>query len=151
MVQGGETSVRSYRDLRVWRDAMELVVASYQLTNQLPGRERFALASQIQRAAVSIAANIAEGHGRKHTREYLFHLSVANGSLMELETEVAISLRLGYINSEAATSVLTRASDVGRMLAGLIAKLRLRARTPDPGSRIPNPGPRIPDPGPRTP
>jgi four helix bundle protein len=131
------TPVRSYRDLRVWREAMELVTSSYQLSNALPGRERFGLASQIQRAAVSTAANIAEGHGRKHTGEYIYHLSIANGSLMELETEVAICVRLGYITSDSAKPVLARASDVGRMLAGLISKLRLRTRTPDPRPRIP--------------
>ena len=82
-------------------------------------------------------ANIAEGHGRKHTREFIHHLSVANGSLMELETEVALCVRLGYITGDAAKPVLARASDVGRMLAGLTAKLRLRARTPGSGPRIP--------------
>jgi four helix bundle protein len=137
MADQSVTPVRSYKDLRVWREAMALVTASYQLTNGLPGRERFGLASQIQRAVVSIAANIAEGHGRKHTGEYLFHLSVANGSLMEVETEVAICLRLGYIKGETAEPVLSKAAEVGRMLAGLIKKLRMRTRTPDPGPRIP--------------
>jgi len=129
--------VRSYRDLRVWREAMELVAAAYQLAGQVPDSERYGLVSQIQRAAVSVPANIAEGHGRRHTREYIHHLSIANGSLMELETEVALCVRLRYITDDAAKPVLTRASDVGRMLAGLMAKLRLRARAPGPGPRTP--------------
>ena len=137
MAQQDVTVVRSHRDLRVWRAAMDLVVASYGLTAVLPNRERYGLSSQIERASVSVAANIAEGHGRKHTREYLNHLSIANGSLMELETEVALCVRLGYINEDTAQTVTRGASDVGRMLAGLISKLRLRVRTPVPGPRTP--------------
>ena len=129
--------VRSFRDLRVWHEAQELVAATYALTARLPPRERFGLASQMERAVVSVAANIAEGHGRKHTREYLHHLSIANGSLSELEAEVALCCRLGYINDHGATAVLQGASNVGRMLAGLVAKLRIRARTPVPGPRTP--------------
>ena len=137
MAQQVVTVVWSYRDLRVWRAAMDLVVASYGLTARLPNRERYGLSSQIERASVSVAANIAEGHGRKHTGAFINHLSIANGSLTELETEVALCLRLGYINEDTAQSVTRGASDVGRMLAGLISKLRLRARAPVPGPRTP--------------
>ena len=79
-------TVNSYRDLRVWQKAMDLVVTSYEVAKQFPQSELYGLVSQIQRAAVSIPANIAEGHGREHLGDYLHHLSIANGSLMELET-----------------------------------------------------------------
>jgi len=87
--------VKSYRDLQVWQKAMDLVAESYTLSAKLPKTETFGLASQIQRAAVSIPANIAEGHGREHLGDYLHHLSVANGSLMELETHFLVSQSLG--------------------------------------------------------
>jgi four helix bundle protein len=122
------SSVRSYRDLRVWQAAMDLVVASYSLTRDMPAAERYGLVVQTQRSAVSVAANIAEGHGREHLGEYIHHLSIANGSLMELETEIQIGVRLGYVASGASEPVLSAAASVGRMLAGLTAKLKTRAR-----------------------
>jgi hypothetical protein len=74
--------VKSYRDLLVWQKAVDLVTDCYGLTKQLPKTEIYGLTAQIQRAAVSIPANIAEGHGREHLGDYLHHLSIANGSLM---------------------------------------------------------------------
>jgi len=79
-------AIRSYRDLQVWQKAMDLVVERYKVVNLLPKNEVYCLATQIQRAAVSIPANIAERHGREHLGDYLHNLSCANGSLMELET-----------------------------------------------------------------
>jgi four helix bundle protein len=73
--------VNSYRGLKVWQKAMDLVVASYELTNKFPQHEIYSLVNQIHRAAVSLPANIAEGHGREHLGDYLHHLSVSNGSL----------------------------------------------------------------------
>lgn len=129
--------VRSYRDLRVWQSSMDLVVSCYELSKQLPEDERYGLITQIRRAAVSVPSNIAEGHGREHLGEYVHHLSIANGSLMELETDVIICERLGYLDSEAVAPVLTQTSDVGRMLAGLIRKLNAKPghRAPDTGHR----------------
>ena len=89
--------IKHYRDLLVWQKSMDLVVASYDLAKRLPHRENFGLISQIERAAVSVPANIAEGHGRKHTGDYLHHLSMARGSLLELETHILITVRLGYL------------------------------------------------------
>jgi four helix bundle protein len=79
-------TVKSYRDLKVWEKAMDLVVESYRITKLLPRGEAYGLATQIQRAAVSIPANIAEGHGIDHLGDYLRHPSMAKGSLTELET-----------------------------------------------------------------
>src|SRR2546428_12566266 len=90
-------TIKSYRDLLVWQKAMDLVVNSYQLAALLPKSEAYGLVSQIQRAAVSIPANIAEGHGRDHLGDYLHHLSIANGSLMELETHLLLASRLSFL------------------------------------------------------
>ena len=92
--------VNSYRDLRVWQKAMDLVLSNYEVAKQFPQSELYGLMSQIQKAAGSIPANSAEGHGREHLGDYLHHLSMANGSLMELETHFLIAGRLGYLNAE---------------------------------------------------
>ena len=122
--------IRSYRDLQVWQKAMDLVVASYQLTRRLPRNESFGLVTQIQRAAVSIPANIAEGQGRRHLGDYLHHLSVANGSLMELETHLLLTTRLSYLARGEVEPVLKLAEEVGRMLGGLTQKLRSKGHSP---------------------
>ena len=90
---------------------------------QFPQSELYGLVSQIQRAAVSISANIAEGHGREHLGDYLHHLSMANGSLMELETHFLLAGRLGYLKEQQVNRVLDFTAEVGRMLAGLTKSL----------------------------
>ena len=120
----GETRVRSYRDLRVWQKAMALVVESYRVAKLLPKSETYGLIGQIQRAAVSIPANIAEGHGREHLGDYIRHLSVANGSLMELETHFLISVELEYLTRDQIAQAMSMTAEVGRMLTGLTRKLR---------------------------
>jgi four helix bundle protein len=117
-------TVNSYRDLRVWQKAMDLVVTSYEVSKQFPQSELYGLVSQIQRAAVSIPANIAEGHGREHLGDYLHLLSIANGSLMELETHFLLAGRLGYLSVEPTNQLLDQTAEVGRMLAGLIRSLK---------------------------
>jgi four helix bundle protein len=115
------------KDLVVWQKAMDLVVAIYRLTQSFPRTDSYGLASQIQRAAVSIPSNIAEGHGLKQTLPYLRHLAIASGSLAELETQIEISDRLGYISAQEKTSVAAQANEVGRMLTGLRRSLRSKA------------------------
>ncbi len=126
MAEGGANPapIRSYRNLKVWEKAMDLVVERYKLAELLPKAEVYGLTSQIRRAVVSVPANIAEGHGREHLGDYIHHLSVANGSLMELETHFLIAHRLAYIQSEEIDRVLLRSAEVGRMLAGLIRSLK---------------------------
>jgi len=124
-------AIKSYRDLQVWQKAMDLVVESYGIVTYLPKNEVYSLATQIQRAAVSIPANIAEGHGREHLGDYLHHLSCANGSLMELETHFLIASKLSYITDPQLESVLKSAAELGRMLAGLIGKLKVRRVSAD--------------------
>ena len=114
----------SYRDLRVWQKAMDLVIEVYRVTAQFPSDERFGLTSQMRRAAVSIPSNIAEGHGRQSTREFANFLWIANGSLMELETQVMIAERLSLSPREQADKLRDSLSDGSRMLAGLRNSLR---------------------------
>ena len=123
-------ALRSYRELRVWRVGVQLVALVYQITRQFPRTESFGLASQMQRAAVSIPANIAEGYGRTHRGDYLRHLSVANGSLKELETEMFVATRLGYLTPATSREFFRIAGQLGRMLR-LLAK-RLAHSPPHP-------------------
>ena len=121
-----DKELRSYRDLEVWQKAMDLVVECYQATKKFPKTETFGLSGQLQRAAVSIPANIAEGRARKHTKEFLRHLSIAYGSLAELETHILISERLDYINRDWAEALIEKTSTVGRMINGLRRSLERR-------------------------
>jgi four helix bundle protein len=105
---------------------MELVVSSYRVSKSFPKEERYGLTAQLRRAAVSIPSNIAEGHGRKHLGDYLHQLSVANGSLMELETQIEIARRLDYMGAADKETLMRQAANVGRMLAGLFAALKRR-------------------------
>src|SRR5207249_4710475 len=120
-------SIRSYRDLEVWQAAVELVEQVYRFSATFPKCETYGLRSQLREAAVSVPANIAEGHGREHLGDYLHHLSVANGSLMELETHIHISRRLSYLSPADEDDFLVQAREVGRMLGVLIRSLKARA------------------------
>ena len=115
----GSARVVRYSDLRVWQEGMDLVTEVYRVTRGFPAEEKFGLASQMQRAAVSVPSNIAEGRGRKSTRAYTNHLSIAFGSLMELETQIQIALRLAYAAEDDATQLLAKTNDVGKMLSAL--------------------------------
>lgn len=117
-------TVRSFRDLECWQKAMDLVVECYRVTREFPKHELYGLTNQLQRAAVSVPANIAEGQGRQHTQEFIQHLSIAYGSLSELETHLLIAKRLDYLDSSTAERLLDRAGEVGRLLNGLLRSLR---------------------------
>lgn len=100
--------IKSFRDLRVWQLAMEIVELVYRLTRSFPRSEVYGLSSQIQRAAVSLPSNIAEGHTREHTKEYLQHLSIAQASLAELETQLEIATRLKYVSTQDSLPIVER-------------------------------------------
>jgi four helix bundle protein len=117
-------AIKNYRDLLVWQKAMDLAANVYRLIDSFPKQEEFGLKSQIRRAATSIPANIAEGHGRDHLGDYLRHLSIAKGSLAELETHILLAIRLTYLNEDKAGDILLFADELSRMLNGLSAKLR---------------------------
>jgi four helix bundle protein len=114
---------KSYRDLVAWQKSMDLVTAVYSATGSFPRDEIYGLTSQIRRAAVSIPSNIAEGQGRYGAAEFRHFLRTATGSLMELETQLLIAERLQYISSEEGRQLLGAASEVGKILNGLIASL----------------------------
>lgn len=102
---------------------MDVVARCYKLIARLPSEERFALCEQMRRAAVSIPSNIAEGHGRHSTKSFVFHLRVAKGSLAELETQVLLVVRLGYVTESKVESLLSEFDEISRMIAGLIRSL----------------------------
>ena len=118
--------VQSFRDLRVWQSGMELVIGVYELTRNLPKSEVYGLSSQLQRAAVSVPANIAEGHTRHNLREYLQFLSIARASLAEVETYLELIPRLGYASSEQTHPVLDLAASISRQLIALRDSLSTR-------------------------
>jgi four helix bundle protein len=122
-------TIRGYQDLVVWQRSVDLALAIYQASESFPKREIYGLSAQLRRAAISIPSNIAEDHGREHLGEYLHHLSIANGSLMELETQVIIAARRDFLSAETQSQILERSGEVGRMLAGLIRSLKRRQRS----------------------
>ncbi len=113
--------MRGYRDLETWQRAMELVKAVYIATRHFPKDELYGLTSQLRRAAVSIPSNIAEGCGRNSRNELHHFLGQARGSLAELETQLELAKGLGYLDAVAATALLSKAAQLGRMLTGLRA------------------------------
>jgi four helix bundle protein len=110
--------ISSFKELRVWQEAMNLVELVYQVTKLYPKEEMFGLSSQTRRAAVSIPANIAEGYGRGTRKDYLHFLTIANGSLLELETHLLIAQRL-YLPSETMQPTLNQLQTVGKILTAL--------------------------------
>ena len=102
-----------------WRASMALVVNVYQLTESFPKSEMFGLVQQLQRAAVSIPSNIAEGHARSRTGDYLRFISIARGSLAECETQLYLAAHLGFARQHSVRPLLAMADEIGRMLRGL--------------------------------
>ena len=125
-------ALRSYRDLRVWQEGMVLVQVVYGLTKSFPSQEVYGLCSQLQRSIVSVPSNIAEGYGRQHRREYLQHLSVAQGSLAEVDTQIEIAARLGYIGGEAHSEVLVKIASLRKQLYSLRRRLATSDAPPTP-------------------
>ena len=120
--------IRNYRDLKVWQRAMDLVSGIYEITKAFPREEMYGLTSQIRRAAVSVPSNIAEGQGRRSDREFSRFLSIAHGSLREMETQVLIAQRLGYLQDENADGMLGLSAEVGRLMNGLSKRLSAETR-----------------------
>ena len=125
---------RKHERLRVWQSAMDLVIATYEKTNTFPKFELYGLAQQMRRAAVSIPSNIAEGYGRNSDVEFLRFLHIARGSLFELETQIQIAARLGYIRPEELLNLNER---VFAQLAALLQ--RVQAETPRNASGVKRP------------
>ena len=115
--------VKNYQELIVWQKSMDLVENVYKSSKDFPREEVYALTSQIRRAAVSIPSNIAEGQGRRTTLDFLRHLSIAYGSLREVETQILIARRLRYVTQTRVDEVMDLAGEVGRLLNGLMNSL----------------------------
>ncbi len=116
-------AIQSYRDLIAWKKAIELVSEVYRETQAFPKHELYGLAGQIRRAAVSIPSNIAEGQGRLTRGEFRQFLGHARGSIFELESQILIAETLGYVNKPAASQLLMRIDELGRILNGLLKSL----------------------------
>ena len=114
---------RNYRDLIAWQKAMDLVDLIYTASRSFPKGEVYGLQSQIRRAAVSVPSNIAEGQGRRTKGEFQNALSVAHGSIREVETQIMIALRQQFTSPENEQAVLNLASEVGRLVQGLMNSL----------------------------
>ena len=116
-------ATRGYRDLKVWQRAMELMAECYRLASRLPKFETYGMAGQLRRASLSVPLNIAEGNGRLHVGEYIHHVSIARGSVMEVDTILEAALRLGYLTAEDIASAVEMVDHVGRMLTKLARSL----------------------------
>lgn len=119
----GSSIIQSYRDLKVWQLAMDLAQKCYKLTRQFPRDELYGMTSQVRRSAASVAANIAEGHGRNSRGEYIQFLRVAQGSLKELETHLILAARVGLISDGLIAQLLSQSEGLGKMLRALIRSL----------------------------
>lgn len=117
-------AVQSFRELEVWKVAMDLAAECYQVTKSFPKDELFGMTSQIRRAAASIPANIAEGQGRDHTKEFLNHLSIARGSLMEVQTHLMLSQRVGLLTEEKLNPLLNLCERISQMMSRLRQALK---------------------------
>ena len=115
--------VERYHDLVVWQKAMQLVKIIYQLVKRLPKEEIYSLSDQMRRAAVSIPSNIAEGHERQSTKEYIQFLSIAKGSKAELETQLLICVEIGYLEKTEIKEALDISEEVSKMLSAMMQKL----------------------------
>ncbi len=117
-------SGRNYRDLLAWQRAMDLVENIYTATQAFPRDEIYGLTSQVRRAAVSVPSNIAEGQGRTSENEFKHFLSIAHGSVREVETQIMIAQRLKYLPNDQTEQLLKTASETGRLIKGLMNSLR---------------------------
>ena len=122
-------AVLDYRELEVWQKAMDLVKMVYRHTAGFPREEMFGLTNQLRRASVSIPSNVAEGQGRRTTKEFLYHLSVARGSILEVQTQVEIARRLLYLTEDQGKELDQQIIMVIRLLNGLMNALDRKLQT----------------------
>ena len=115
--------IKNYQDLIAWQKAMDLAETTYRLTRDFPREEQFGLTSQMRRAAVSVPSNIAEGQGRRSDPTFHHFLSIAHGSVRELETQTLLAHRLGFLKLSGRDELTNAASEVGRLITGLANSL----------------------------
>lgn len=114
-----------FRQLRVWQQAMDIVVDTYAIIKTLPIEERFSLCDQMRRSAVSIPSNIAEGQSRNSSKEFIHFLSISRGSIAELQTQLILCGRLGYVEDEIVAGLLSRLKDNDKMIGGLMKAISM--------------------------
>jgi four helix bundle protein len=124
------SEIRNYRDLVVWQRGMDIALAVYKITKTFPDVERFGLTSQLRRASVSVPANIAEGHARSSTKDYLRFISIATGSLAETATFIELAGRLNYGDIEELRKIFEMTTEERRILRALQKSLRRRLPPP---------------------
>ncbi len=122
----GPVQVRTFKDLLVWQKAFELVVEVYRITKTFPRDETYGLTAELRKTVRSVPYNIAEGHKRETTTEYIRFLNIAGGSAAELETQLLLAQRLKYLEGETADRVLSQRNEVERMLDALVRSLKSR-------------------------
>jgi four helix bundle protein len=130
-------AVQDYRQLEVWQEAMNLVTLVYQHTAKFPKEETYGLTNQLRRAAVSVPSNVAEGQGRRSTKEFLNHLSIARGSALEVQTQLEIARRLGCLNDQQVKELDQQLGTVIRLVNGLIRALDRKLKEPQDHLRPP--------------
>jgi four helix bundle protein len=118
--------IDSYRDLKVWQEAMSVAERAYRVTAPFPKDETYGMTSQIRRAAVSIAANIAEGYGRDNSGSFVQFLRMSQGSLKELETHLMLSARVSLVPTADVEPLLQQCDELGKMLRSLIRSIQRR-------------------------
>jgi four helix bundle protein len=119
-------SISSFRELKVWQLGMDLAERIYLLTNTFPKSEIYGLTSQMRRSAVSITSNLAEGHGRNSTREFLQFTAISFGSICELETQLLLSHRLDYLKISELETTLSVLTETSKTIRGLQKALRAK-------------------------
>src|SRR5262249_53961729 len=117
------TQIGSYRELRVWQLALDIVIEVYRVTRAFPAEEKFGLIAQLRRAAVAISSNIAEGRSRLGAAEFRHFVSIARGSVAQVETQLAVAVALGYVEAHEITTVLAQLDELSKMLFGLYRRL----------------------------
>ncbi len=120
--------ISSYKELKVWQNSIELAEAIYRLCNLLPRSEQYGLISQMQRDALSVCSNIAEGHNRGSTKEFIYFIRIALGALAEIESQVILCERLGYFPKQNAVGALSQNDSLGKMLRTV--QIRLNEKLP---------------------
>lgn len=122
--------IKSFRDLQVWQLSKEIAKDIYLYTQQFPRQETYGLVQQVRRAAISIPSNIAEGHARASRKEFLHFLSIAIGSLAEVETQIELSIDLGYLGASDMVLLNQKMNQLGRMIRALTVSLKNQSPVP---------------------
>ena len=116
--------MHNFKDLKFWQKSIDLSVLIYKITSMFPNEEKFGLVSQLRRASVSIASNIAEGASRSSNKEFLYFLSLSNGSAFEIETQLIIANRLNYLNENDLMNVIDNVTEIQKMIYSFSKKIK---------------------------